>query len=131
MDISNFQLDSVIGHRTENPYVGGSIPSLATNRINHLLMADTNSCRPLPQMMPQTVFGAIDSRLSSPADNPLRPPIPDDNPGHYFALPCFVVRFVGHGSISHARWDRRSRRVSSVHSENFVSQDFHKFTVMG
>src|SRR5215813_4206886 len=75
-------------------------------------MADTNSCRPLPQMMPQTVFRAIDSRLSSPADNPLRPSIPDDNPGHYFALPCFVVRFVGHGSISPARWDRRSRRVS-------------------
>jgi len=36
MDISNFQLDSVIGHWTENPCVGGSIPSLAINRIKNL-----------------------------------------------------------------------------------------------
>src|SRR6266498_4315364 len=36
MDISNFQLDSVIGHRTENPCVGGSIPSLAINKIKKL-----------------------------------------------------------------------------------------------
>jgi len=39
MDISYFQLDSVIGHPTENPCVGGSIPSLATNRINKLQQA--------------------------------------------------------------------------------------------
>jgi hypothetical protein len=36
MDISNFQLDSVIGPPTENPCVGGSIPSLAINRIKKL-----------------------------------------------------------------------------------------------
>jgi hypothetical protein len=34
--ISNFQLSSLKGHPTENPCVGGSIPSLATNRINNL-----------------------------------------------------------------------------------------------
>src|SRR5215475_3613673 len=37
MDISYFQLDSSIGHRTENPCVRSSIPSLAINRFNHLL----------------------------------------------------------------------------------------------
>jgi len=36
MDISNFQLDSVIGHPSENPCVGGSIPSLAINRFKEL-----------------------------------------------------------------------------------------------
>jgi hypothetical protein len=34
--ISNFQLDSVIGHTTENPCVGGSIPSLAINKIKEV-----------------------------------------------------------------------------------------------
>jgi hypothetical protein len=36
IDISNFQLDSVIGHPSENPCVGGSIPSLAINKIKKL-----------------------------------------------------------------------------------------------
>ena len=34
--ISNFQLSSLIGHPTENPCIGGSIPSLAINRIREL-----------------------------------------------------------------------------------------------
>jgi hypothetical protein len=34
--ISNFQLSSLIGQPTENPCVGGSIPSLATFQYNHL-----------------------------------------------------------------------------------------------
>jgi len=36
MVISNFQLGSVIDHPTENPCVGGSIPSLTTSRIKEL-----------------------------------------------------------------------------------------------
>src|SRR5262245_22458225 len=39
MVISNFQLGSVIDHPSENPCVGGSIPSLATNRIKKLRAA--------------------------------------------------------------------------------------------
>src|SRR5215510_16145028 len=41
MIISDFQLDSVIGHPTENPCVGGSIPSLAINRIKQLRAAQS------------------------------------------------------------------------------------------
>jgi hypothetical protein len=55
MDISNFQLDSVIGPPTENPCVGGSIPSLATNLFNHLQTLSSYQSTYVPFIVPLTL----------------------------------------------------------------------------
>jgi hypothetical protein len=54
MDISNFQLDSAIDHRTENPCVGGSIPSLAIFFFNHLQTAYLSLTPNVPDIAPLT-----------------------------------------------------------------------------
>jgi hypothetical protein len=42
--------------RTENPCVGGSIPSLATNLFSNLQTTIESATRQTPQITPQTIF---------------------------------------------------------------------------
>jgi hypothetical protein len=66
MDISNFQLDSVIGHRTENPCVSGSGPFAPDRDIGYTFggsaLGATRSrnfdCDPLrsPCVLPQVPY---------------------------------------------------------------------------
>jgi hypothetical protein len=53
------QVAQLVEQRTENPCVDGSIPPLATKKINQLRMADKFKSRPLPQMTPQTIIRTV------------------------------------------------------------------------
>jgi hypothetical protein len=59
MVISNFQFGSLFGHPTENPCVGGSIPSLATSKYNNLQVPYFLILANVPDIVPDTLHPPI------------------------------------------------------------------------
>jgi len=90
MDISNFQLGSVIDRPSENRCVGGSIPSLAINRINHL---HQNRLGEYPELdsRPGAWYGHMSPSLSAVSEAPIES---DVTPSAVVSVAVFTLTFT-------------------------------------